>query len=247
MTSPTSDRRLRPTGTLAQQVSDDVRNRIGSGEFAANERLPSETALAAEYGVSRVTVRTALRTLESQGLIDVRHGSGSFVAGFGTQIRAGIQELRSMSETIRAMGHTPGMQRHSLTHRRATPEEEELLRLASGEAVLHIERMVLADRRPVAFSYDTVPARFFPPERAEHVGEASLFDDLDAAGIHPVRASAEIHAVVDPTIGWGSNRPKQGLYILLDQLHVDRQSTPVFFSKTYFAEGRFQFVVLRTR
>ena len=171
MTSPTSDRRLRPTGTLAQQVSDDVRKRIGSGEFAANERLPSETALAAEYGVSRVTVRTALRTLESQGLIDVRHGSGSFVAGFGTQIRAGIQELRSMSETIRAMGHTPGMQRHSLTHRRATPEEEELLRLASGEAVLHIERMVLADRRPVAFSYDTVPARFFPPERAAHVGE----------------------------------------------------------------------------
>ena len=48
MTSPTSDRRLRPTGTLAQQVSDDVRKRIGSGEFAANERLPSETALAAE-------------------------------------------------------------------------------------------------------------------------------------------------------------------------------------------------------
>ena len=109
MTSPTSDRRLRPTGTLAQQVSDDVRNRIGSGEFAANERLPSETALAAEYGVSRVTVRTALRTLESQGLIDVRHGSGSFVAGFGTQIRAGIQELRSMSETIRAMGQGNSM------------------------------------------------------------------------------------------------------------------------------------------
>lgn len=208
MTALTSDRRLRPSGTLSQQVSDDVRQRISSGEFAANERLPSETALAAEYGVSRVTVRTALRTLESQGLIDVRHGSGSFVAGFGSQIRAGIQELRSISETIRAMGHTPGMQRHSLTHRRATPEEEDLLHLSSGEAVLHIERMVLADRRPVAFSYDTVPARFFAPERAEHVGEGSLFEDLDAAGVHPVRASAEIHAVVDPSVRMGVEPPE---------------------------------------
>lgn len=240
-------RRLRPSGTLAQQVSDNLRTRIGDGEFGPQERLPSEAALAGEYGVSRVTVRTALRTLESQGLIDVRHGSGSFVAGFGSQVRAGIQELRSISETIKAMGYSPGMQRHSLVNRRPTPAEQDTLALRPGETVLHIERMVLADGQPVAFSYDTVPARFFPPERAEHIGEQSLFGDLDAVGVHPVRASAEIHAVVDPRVGWGPNRPKQALYILLDQLHVDNHSMPVVRSKTYFAEGRFQFVVLRTR
>jgi GntR family transcriptional regulator len=228
-------------------VSDDLRTRIRAGEFGPQDRLPSETALASEYGVSRVTVRTALRTLESQGLIDVRHGSGSFVAGFGSQVRAGIQELRSISETITAMGYTPGMQRHSLVRRRPTLSEQDTLALQPGEAVLHIERIVLADGRSVAFSYDTVPARFFPPERAEHVGQQSLFGDLDAVGVHPVRASAEIHAVVDPRVGWGPDRPKQGLYLLLDQLHVDNRSMPVVHSKTYFVEGRFQFVVLRTR
>ncbi len=246
MTSP-PERRLRPVGTLAQQVTDDVRRRIRDGEFSPGERLPSETALAADYAVSRVTVRTALRTLESQGFIDVRHGSGSFVANFGTEIRAGIQELRSISETIRAMGHTPGMQRHALTKRRATPGEQETLGLQDGETVLSIERMFTADGQPVAFSYDLVPERLFSPDRLAAVGERSLFDELEAAGFRAVRATAQIHAVVDPQIGWGANRPKQGLYLLLDQLHLDRSSIPVMQSRTYFVEGRFQFVVLRTR
>lgn len=243
---PPVDRSLRASGTLSQQLSDNLRERIGRGEFAPLERLPSETALAAEYSVSRVTVRAALSTLQSQGLIDIRHGSGSFVARFGDEMRVGLQELRSISDTIRRMGATPSMQRRSLTRRRGSAAEQTTLGLGPGEAVLALERAVLADGQPVAFSYDVLPARLFSLERGERLGERSTFEDLAASGIDVVRASAELHAVVSADIGWGPGRPRNGLYLLLDQLHMDRHSMPVMHSRTYFVEGRFRFSVLRT-
>ena len=66
---------------------------------------------------------------------------------------------------------------------------------------------------------------------------------LQAGGGDQPGELATLQLVLDQQPTLAGQRPVVGL----DQLHVDRQSTPVFFSKTYFAEGRFQFVVLRTR
>lgn len=238
---------LRSRSTLGRELAEGLRSRIMSGEFAPGQRLPSEAELGRFYGVSRVTVRTALRSLESQGLIDVRHGSGSFVSDFGGGIRAGLQELRSISDTIREMGHEPGMDRHSATLRTATPEEAEKLDLDSDVEVLALERMILADGRAVAYSYDVIPIGGFSPEIVEQFGSGSVFATFDKAGIIPVRAIAEIHAIADESIGWGPQKPVPGLFLLLDQVHVDQRGTAVAYSRTYFVEGRFQFVVLRTR
>jgi len=73
--------------SLGRQVAQHLRSRIMQGEFTPGARMPSETQIAQEYGVSRVTVRTAVKLLESQGLVDVRHGSGTFVCDFGTGIK----------------------------------------------------------------------------------------------------------------------------------------------------------------
>ena len=101
-------RRLRPQGSnLGRELAEKLRARIIGGEFPAGARLPSETAISDAYGVSRVTVRTAVKLLESQGLVNVRHGSGTYVADFGGQVRTGLQELRSITETIKEMGLTP--------------------------------------------------------------------------------------------------------------------------------------------
>ncbi|MCO1655468.1 GntR family transcriptional regulator [Pseudonocardia humida] len=232
--------------SLARRLAEDVRSRIMSGEYAPGERLPSEAELVRHYEVSRVTVRTALRTLEAQGLVDVRHGSGSFVSDFGAGIRAGLQELRSISDTIREMGHEPRMERHARQRRPATPGEAAKLGIAAGEDVLAVERMILADERAVAYSYDVVPLAGFPDELVEQLGAGSLFGTLDAAGLMPARALAEVHAISDETIGWGPQKPVPGLYVLLDQVHFSRRGSAVAHSRTYFVEGRFQFVVLRT-
>ncbi|MFJ4513921.1 GntR family transcriptional regulator [Streptomyces sp. NPDC088816] len=70
-------------GALYQQVAAAIREAILAGEFAPDSLLPSEAQLMARYGVSRPTVRNAIAALRAEGLIDVRHGKGSFVRSDG--------------------------------------------------------------------------------------------------------------------------------------------------------------------
>ena len=61
------------------QLADDLAARIGRGEFPVGARLPSETDLASEYGVAKMTVRRALEVLRERGLVRTLHGRGSVV------------------------------------------------------------------------------------------------------------------------------------------------------------------------
>jgi GntR family transcriptional regulator, transcriptional repressor for pyruvate dehydrogenase complex len=65
----------------ADQILEDLRDRILRGELAHGSRFPPERDLAEQYGVSATTVREAVRALAALGLVRVRHGSGSFVTG----------------------------------------------------------------------------------------------------------------------------------------------------------------------
>ena len=209
--------------------------------------MPSEMDLASAYRVSRVTVRTALKALESQGLVDIRHGSGTYVADFGEKIRAGLQELRSMTETIRELGREPGMEWRCLERRPATADEAKRLDLPDGTMVIAMERAVLADGDVVAYSYDTVRLDGLPADIVDALGHGSTFAAFEQVGVVPVRAFATLHAVQSDEVGWGPRRPPNGLYLLLDQVHYTIGSQPLMYSRTYFVEGRFEFVILRTR
>ncbi|WP_406343605.1 GntR family transcriptional regulator [Streptomyces sp. NBC_00648] len=70
-------------GALYQQVAAAIREAILSGEFEPDAPLPSEAQLIERYKVSRPTVRNAIAALRAEGLIDVRHGKGSFVRSAG--------------------------------------------------------------------------------------------------------------------------------------------------------------------
>jgi GntR family transcriptional regulator len=246
-----ADESALPTGlaqplTRAQWLAADLRGRVLGGEWERGARLPSETELATSYQVSRVTVRTALKSLEAQGLVDIRHGAGTFVADFGFSLRAGLQELGSITATIRELGHEPGMEWRAIESRPATEKEATHLDVPVGSDVLSIERAVLSDGEVVAFSYDVLRLDILPPGAVEEVGRGSLFELFEQMGLRPKRAFARLHAVQSAEIGWGSGRPKEALYLLLDQVHFTPGSQPLMYSRTYFVEGRFEFVIIRT-
>lgn len=88
---------------LYLQIADQIRKLIGKGAVAPGERLPAERDLARQLGVSRPSLREALIALEVEGLLDVRVGSGIYVAEAGGSNRAA--EIGSDSgpfEVIRA-------------------------------------------------------------------------------------------------------------------------------------------------
>jgi len=88
---------ITPREPAHQACEHALRRAILRGELAAGERLPPERELATQLGVSRLTLRAALATLEAAGLISVRHGSGYLVRDFvrdgGPDLLAGLTEL----------------------------------------------------------------------------------------------------------------------------------------------------------
>lgn len=69
----------RPSRSLAQDVMDKVVTRITDGELVAGEKMPTELQMMRSYGVSRTVVREALSRLQAAGVVETRHGIGSFV------------------------------------------------------------------------------------------------------------------------------------------------------------------------
>lgn len=233
-------------GSLGDQVRDHLRKRILKHEWDAGAKIPGEFELAAQYKVARVTIRTALRSLETQGLIDIRHGSGAYIADFGDSVRAGLQELRSITQTIREMGHKAGMLTRLSEVRNPNSREANDLQISDDNKVLHIERAITADGEIVAFSYDTFNIAEIPKSVIKKISTGSVFAALESIQKHPVRARAELHAISSKEIGWGRGKPKSELYLQLHQVHYLRDGKPIFTGDTYFVEGKFQFIIHRT-
>lgn len=231
---------------LHARLADSLRGRLRDGEWGPGDQLPTEAELSAEYGVSRSTVRAALQQLENHGLTVTRHGIGTFATPFGRAITAGLQELRSMTDTIAAHGMRPRMDYRTAVLRDATAEELAAFGRGAPCRVLGTERAVYADDVLVAFSYEATLADRLPADLDPGDLRGSLFALLESVGTVARTAVGEVHAARGKHIGWG-DRPSNATYLLLQQVHYDAQAVPIIFSKTYFIEGRFQFSILRVR
>jgi GntR family transcriptional regulator len=100
----------RPGGEAKyHQVADRIRAAIQSGEVRPGQALPTEKQLAAQYGVSRPTVRAALSTLRAEGLIDAQQGRGAFV-----RLRPPTRRLPApqLSDAVTQTRLRPGAQQH---------------------------------------------------------------------------------------------------------------------------------------
>jgi DNA-binding GntR family transcriptional regulator len=87
------------------QVQRDLRRRIDRREFEPGTRIPPEIDLSDHYGVSRMTVRRAIKTLANEGLLLPRRGSGTYVAGRDSLARSDVDLLRPWRDQLLATGH----------------------------------------------------------------------------------------------------------------------------------------------
>ncbi|MBC7908532.1 MAG: FadR family transcriptional regulator [Rhodospirillaceae bacterium] len=85
------------TGRISDRVADRLLARIASGEWAPGQRLPGERQLAEDMGVSRVSVRAALQTLKTQGLVDAVQGGGTRVVSDAQTMNPALAELVRVS------------------------------------------------------------------------------------------------------------------------------------------------------
>ena len=93
--------RRRPR-TLALELVDSLGDRIRDGRIVPGDKLPTEAAIMEEFGVSRTVVREAISKLQASGLVETRHGIGTFVVGLGdgAAFRIAPEQIATLHDVI---------------------------------------------------------------------------------------------------------------------------------------------------
>lgn len=174
-------------------VAFDLEQRIGLGEFAAGERLPSELALAREYGTTRPRIRTALASLARRGLVASRPGTGWLVLTRHQSQTVG--QVLTFSQWAAANGFKFGGR---IVHRerdRATAREARELGIGLGEQVIRFARVRAVDDRPVMIERSTWAPQVLEVIEALPEDVPSVFAALADAGVSTALAGHRIEAV----------------------------------------------------
>jgi GntR family transcriptional regulator len=170
------------------QLADIIRRQIASGELKPNDQLPNEEALCRLHGVSRGTVREAIRTLVEAGLLRREQGRGTFINPL--QTHPPLFSLTSFAEDMRHGGRVPSTQLITAEVVPAPREVAVRLELASGEPVIHIVRLRLADGQPVVYEIRYLAEALCPNLLDENLETASIHSLLiDKYQIPMVRLS----------------------------------------------------------
>jgi GntR family transcriptional regulator len=155
-------------------VADELRRRIGAGE--PGRLLPSESELAAEHRVSRVTVRKALAELKREGAVDSRQGFGWYVAA--PPLRQSLSDLTTLERQILAAGREPSREVLRLV-RTSTPAR--LVDVLGAGPVLELERVDRVDGQPFATAAVWVRAEVAPGVTRRSLERRPLSDQLAVA------------------------------------------------------------------
>lgn len=162
-------------------------------QLESGDPLPPERALSEHFGVSRTTVRQALRELEVEGRLQRHQGRGTFVAR--PKVRQQLT-LTSYTEDMRQRGLVPGSKLLEVMTVQAAGDIAERLHLPPGSSLLRIRRMRLADAEPMAIETVHVDAKRFDWIPAELEADASLYELFRARGIELRGAEQAIEATV---------------------------------------------------
>jgi GntR family transcriptional regulator len=187
--------------SLVDIAEDALRTWLATGRHRPGERLPPEQELSTHLGISRGTLRTALRRLEESGEIVRRQGSGTYVGrASSTSLDEGLEKLVSYSELARRRGVKLELGELEIAERRIGPEVGELFEMDPATEATTVTRVLLMDGQPGAWMRDVVhPEIALPPatrmRRALESGEMVL-DVILKQGVPVAYTRAHISARV---------------------------------------------------
>lgn len=187
-----------------QRLQSELAELIAS--TPAGERLLSEPKLAKKMGVSRATLREAMRAFETQGLIRRRQGAGTFVVGQVQVLDSGLERLESLETMAKRLNL--GITASDLRIEKLYADQElaDGLNIPLASRLVSIRRVVRADERPVAYLVDTLPEEFLEPEDLPGDFNGSVLDLLIArdtpltisrAAISATGATADVARVLE--------------------------------------------------
>ena len=141
-----------------EEIAEDIKNRIESGEYRPNDQLPLEKEMCEKYGVSRITIKKAMDKLVMRGLVVKRRGAGTFVKDIDDK------EVSDISTSYQFEGFSKTFSDKTIISKivefkviNAEREIAEKLKIPEDEFVYYIVRARYADKVPYVMEYTYMP------------------------------------------------------------------------------------------
>ncbi|MGP7818791.1 GntR family transcriptional regulator [Niallia sp. 01092] len=230
-------------------IKEDLEKMIKDGELKIGEKLPSEYNMAKFFGVSRDTFRSAVKLLEQERKLLVKHGVGTFVIKPPTSIPSSMEKLQSIGNLIKYAGLTEGERKESIVLESCRKDWAEKLGIQEGDPVYILKRIRTADQEPVASSINILPKAIVGDvfERIPFSGSLLQFLQKEC-GISILHADTEI------VVPLSSNKHVQKLMctpdttvLLLKNLNYNEKNQQVMYSLDYLRNDIFNFWVRRQK
>jgi len=223
---------------LADRLRDQLLEDITNSQLPPGTKLPTEGELSKRFGVSRATVREAVRGLVEAGYVIRRRGSGSYVAE-RRRMPHGLDSTLSYLAMIENAGAKAGMRVLDAVFEESTSIDS-VLHVRPGEKVLAVERVRTADDQPVIYSRDRIPARLLRPDLDLSNLDPSLFALLRSCGHAADHATATLRAVASTSCTAKMLRVRRGKPLLyIEEVDYDRDGTPVMLSREWHVSEAF--------
>ncbi len=227
---------------LWRQIARAIEQDVTDGVLAPGTRLPTEAEMSAHFGVNRHTVRRALEELSRAGMVQVEQGRGSFIAE--DVLDYAISARTRFSEWIRAHNKEPGGRVLDLRELAADAATAAGLGLAAGARVVRLERLGLADGRPVSLADHHFSAARYPGLLAALRECQTITAALAQVGVNDYRRQ---QTRVSARMPQGNEAellrmPRNRPLLITESVNVDAAGTVVEFGVTRYPTPRVQIV-----
>lgn len=225
---------------LHQQISTLIKDGIASGRYREGDRLPTEESLCETHGVSRVTVRRAMQSLEQQGYIERRPRLGTFVSS-----RAAVLSMPTpIDDYLKQVARRRQLSRPVVLEFgfvSATPDVATSLRLTSGADVLRVERLRVMQRLPIFHSTVYLPEAIGRRFTRGDFARSALSTLLAREGTHYARIDMVTRArlAIPPVAGLLQVATGSAL-VDVQRIGYDTEGMPIEFQQLLGPPDRFE-------
>lgn len=236
---------------LYYQLENVLREKISSGAFAPGERLPTESELIKQYGISRITVRQALGTLAEEGLIERQQGRGTFVAQRKTRkhkFETVIHMTGSLDELLE-MGAEMTLKTLEFNCVEADKHEAELLQVKPGTKICVIKRLRLHNNKPYSLIVNYLPEEIANRLNQETLNSGATLRTIESEfGIHLTGARQQIKAELATPYVANLLDVRVGAALLsIERTTYTDENKPIEFAYMLHRSDNFGFSVFLTR
>lgn len=232
------------------EVKSEILRAIEAKEMGSEGKLPSEKALSETFNVSRSTIRSALQALETDGIILIRHGIGSFLNPTGIMgMHLRIDQARGFFHLISDSGHKPSISSPHLEKRKLSDKICQALCLPAGSEACILQRVFLGDSKPVFYLIEHLPLANLVTEPVSEQMPESIFQIAEMYCRENIEyAITELSAVTaNSNLRRKMELSDKNSLLKLEEVYYTKDNKPIIYSDVYVNDDMIHFQVQRKK